>query len=130
MNNTKKNVKIICYDNVGEKNTLKENCAKNSEDIKFEFTSPGTPQKNGVVEQGFATLYASMHTMMEHAELNEKLKTVLWPKCAATATKLENIMVNPPKENAHMRSSLEKYQTTHNNQGILDKWEFYAVSLL
>ena len=30
--------------------------------------------------------------------LHENLKTDLWPKCMATATKLENIMVNPHKE--------------------------------
>ena len=36
--------------------------------------------------------------MMAHAEINEKLNNGLWIKCAATATKLENIMVNPHKE--------------------------------
>ena len=36
--------------------------------------------------------------MMVHALLHEKLSTVLWPECAATATKLENIMVNPDEE--------------------------------
>ena len=45
-----KNVKIICCDNAGENKTLEENFMKNSEEIKFEFTSPGNPQQNGVVE--------------------------------------------------------------------------------
>ena len=53
-----KNVKIIFCDNTGENKTLKENCAKHFEKNNFEFTSPGTPQKNSVVKQGFATLYS------------------------------------------------------------------------
>ena len=57
MNNTKRNVKIIICDNAGKNKTLEENCVKHSEEIKFEFMSPGTTQKNRLVEQGFATLY-------------------------------------------------------------------------
>ena len=47
----KKNVKIICRDNAGEKKTLEENCANNFEEIKCEFISPGTPYQNVVVER-------------------------------------------------------------------------------
>ena len=39
-----------------------------------------------------------MHSMMMHVGLNKKLKTCLWTKCVATATKLEYIMVNPHEE--------------------------------
>ena len=77
MKTMKKNVKIISFENSGENKTLKENCINNLEEIKFEFTSPGTPQKNGVVERGFATLYSIMHTMMTHARLHENLKNYL-----------------------------------------------------
>ena len=35
---------------------------------------------------------------MAHTGLHENLKTGLWPKCAATSSKLENIMVNTHKE--------------------------------
>ena len=35
---------------------------------------------------------------MVHVGIHENLKTGLWPVCAATETKLENIMVNPHKE--------------------------------
>ena len=42
----KENVKIIISENAGENKTLEENCMKNFEEIKFEFTSPGTPQQN------------------------------------------------------------------------------------
>ena len=40
-----------------------------------------------------------MGVMMDHVGLYEKLKTGLYPKSVSTATKLENIMVNPHKEN-------------------------------
>ena len=40
----------------------------------------------------------------DNTGLHENLKTVLWPKCVATVTKLENIMVNPHEEKcAHER---------------------------
>ena len=51
MKTMKKTVKMICCDNEGEKKTLKENCTKKTEEINFEFTSPGTPQQHNVIEQ-------------------------------------------------------------------------------
>ena len=51
-----------------------------------------------MVERGFAALYYEMHMMMNHRVLNEKLNTDLWPECAETTTKLENILVNLHKE--------------------------------
>ena len=94
----KKNVKIICCENVGENKTLEENCMKNFKEIKFEFTSPGTSQKNVSVEQGFYKICSRMRVMMTHSGLHKNLKTGLWPECAANATKIENIMVNPYEE--------------------------------
>ena len=38
-----------------------------------------------------------MNTTMSHMGLHENLNDGLWPECVATATKLENIMVNPKK---------------------------------
>ena len=93
----KKFFRIIFYDKAGENNTLKENCAKNSDEIKLEFTSPGTPQKNGMAEQGFSTLYYRMSMMMSHMGIHENLKTDIWTNCMAIATKLENTTVNPHK---------------------------------
>ena len=67
-------------------------------EIKIEFTSPGIPQQNDMVERGFATLYSRMCAMMRHIGLHENFKNGLWPEWAATETKLERIMVNPHKE--------------------------------
>ena len=98
MNTTKKNIKIILCDNVDGNNILEENGAKNSEEIKYEFTSPCTPQKNGVVERRFDTLYSWMRAMMAPIGLHESLKTEIWSEGSATTTKLENIVVNPHEE--------------------------------
>ena len=98
MNTTKTNVKITLCENAGKNKTLEENFAKNTEEIDFEFTSSGTPQKNVMVEWGLATLYSYMRMMMEHAILHKNLKTVLWTKYTETMTKIENIMVNPHEE--------------------------------
>ena len=59
-----------------------------------------------------------MHAMMAHIGLHENLKNGIWPKCAATKTKLENIMVNPHEEKiAHKKfyermPDYEKYLST------------------
>ena len=65
-----KNVKIIRCDNSCETKTLKENCAKNFEEIKFEFKSTGTPQQNGVVEEVFATIYSQTRMMIVHVPMD------------------------------------------------------------
>ena len=93
MKTMKKTVKIIRCDNAGENKTLEDNCANFFEEIKFEYTSPVTPQQNGMVKP-----YSRMCALMMHTELHKNLKTGIWPECAATATKLKNIMVNPYKE--------------------------------
>ena len=76
--------------------------------------SPGTPQKSGVVEWGFATFYSRIRAIMVHAGLHENLKTGLWQECVATATKLENIMVNPHEEKCVHEKFYGKYQATQN----------------
>ena len=67
MNTKKKNFKITCCDNAGKNKTLEENCTKKFEEINFEFVSPSTPQKNGVIERGFTTLYSCMIMMVVKA---------------------------------------------------------------
>ena len=84
---------------------------KKFKEIHFKFTPPGTPHQNDVIEGGFTTYLFHMYVMMAHAGLHKNLKTGLWTKCAATATKLENMLVNP-KKNTHTVNSMEKCQNT------------------
>ena len=80
----------------------------------FEFISPGDPQKNGVLERLFTTIYFWMCVMIVHTVLHEKLNYFLWPKLLATATKLENIMVNPHKGKCAHEKFYGKIQTMQN----------------
>ena len=46
--------------------------------------------------------------MMVHTVLHENIKTGLWFKWAASATKLENIMINPYKEKCTQEKFYDK----------------------
>ena len=87
-----KQVRYIRCDNAGENKVLEVNCKKQGLGIIFEYTAPGTPQQNGIVERAFATLFASMRTMLKSAGLTGKQKYDLWTECANTATDLNNIV--------------------------------------
>ena len=52
-------VKIIRCDNAGENNVLERESDKNELGIVFEYTAPGTPQQNGVVERAFVIMQDS-----------------------------------------------------------------------
>ena len=45
----KKKRKKLSHDNAGKHKALKDDYAKHFEEIYFEFMSPGTSQKNGMV---------------------------------------------------------------------------------
>ena len=49
-------VMIIRCDNAGENKVLERESDKNELGIIFEYTAPGTPQQNGVVERAFVTV--------------------------------------------------------------------------
>ena len=59
----------------------------------FEYTAPGTPQQNGVVERAFVTLMGRARAMMNHAGFTMAKTQQLWCDAAQTATMLDNILV-------------------------------------
>ena len=73
---------------------LATTCKREGLGIDFEFTAPGTPQLNGVVEREFATLFGRVREMMNEAKFPESLRQDLWTKCANTATDIDNIIVS------------------------------------
>ncbi|XP_063939724.1 uncharacterized protein LOC135148436 [Daucus carota subsp. sativus] len=79
-------VKIIRSDNGTEfKNSkMEEFCKANG--IKQEFSAPGTPQQNGVVERKNKTLIEAARTMLEEA----KLPTYFWVEAVETACFTQN----------------------------------------
>ena len=65
----------------------------------FEFTAPGTPQQNSVVEWKIPTLVGRARAMLIQAGINSKEKGEFWCEVISTATNLDNIMVRPDKTN-------------------------------
>ena len=77
-------------DNAGENLALASKLKQKG--ISVEFTAPNTPQQNGVIERGFATLMSRGRAMMAHAGFTNAMKGKLWAECMNTATKLDNLM--------------------------------------
>ena len=51
-----RHVHHIRCNNAGEKRALEIVCIDKEVGIVFEYTAPGTPQQNGIVERAFATM--------------------------------------------------------------------------
>ena len=86
-------VKYIRLDNSGENRSLQKECEKHNLGIIFEFTAPGTPQQNSVVERKIPTLMGRSRAMMIEAVFSQQDKRKFWCEVISTATKLDNIMV-------------------------------------
>ena len=86
-------VKNIRLDNSGENRSLQKECEKQNHGIVFEFTAPGTPQQNSVVEKKIPTLMGRSRAMMIEAGFSQQDKRKFWCEVISTATKLDNIMV-------------------------------------
>ena len=63
----------------------------------IEFTAPGTPQQNSVVERKIPTLVGRARAMLIQAVINSKEKGEFWCEVISTATNLDNIMVRPDR---------------------------------
>ena len=72
--------------------------------IKFEFTSPKTPQQNGVVERALATLKGRARSMLIFTGMQGAKRIQLWCEAAGTATMFTNILV----KNNHDKCAHEK----------------------
>ena len=86
-------MKIITCDNAGENKFLERESDKNELGIIVEYTAPGTPQQNGVVESAFVTVMGRARAMMNLAGFTTAMRQQLWCEAAQTATLLDNILV-------------------------------------
>ena len=86
-------VKIFSCDNAGENKVLERESDEKELGIIFEYTAPGTPQQNGVVERAFVTVMGRARAMMNHAGFTMAKRQQLWCEAAQTATMLDNILV-------------------------------------
>ena len=86
-------VKNIRLHNSGESRSLQKECEKQNLGIMFEFTAPGIPQQNSVVERKIPTLMGRSKAMMIQAGFSQQDKRKFWCEVISTATYLDNIMV-------------------------------------
>ena len=86
--------KIIRCDNAGENNVLEAALRKEEFNIEFQYTASGTPQQNGVVERGLATLYGKLRSTLNSGGISRGLRKLLWAECAGTVTDTDNLLVN------------------------------------
>ena len=86
-------IKYVRLDNSGENKSLQKECDKQSLGTIFEFTAPGTPQQNSVVERKIPTLMGRSRAMMLKAGFSQRDKRKFWCEVISTATKLDSIMV-------------------------------------
>ena len=86
-------IKYVRLDNSRENKSLQKECDKQNLGILFEFTAPGTPQQNSVVERKIPTLMGRSRAMMLKAGFSQQDKRKFWCEVISTATKLDNIMV-------------------------------------
>ena len=86
-------MKIIRCNNAGENIVLERESDKNELGIIFEYTAPGTPQQNGVVERAFVTVMGHARAMMNHAGFTMVKRQELWCEAAQSATLLDNTLV-------------------------------------
>ena len=80
-------------DNAGENEVLERESDKNELGIVFEYTGPGIPQQNGMVERSFVMVMGRARAMMNHAGFTMPKRQQLWCKAAQTATLLDSILV-------------------------------------
>ena len=79
-------VKIIRCDHAGENKVLERESEQKESGIIFEYTAPGTPQQNGVVERAFVTVMGRARAMMNHTGFKMAKRQQLWCEAAQTAT--------------------------------------------
>ena len=78
--------------------------------IIFEYTAPGTPQQNGVMERAFVTVMGRARAMMNHAGSTMAKRQQLWCEAAQTATMLDNILVQDSAKSPPFTQCLEYMQ--------------------
>ena len=81
-------------DKAGENKSFVVLSKKEGLGIKFEYTSPGSPQQNGKCKRKFATLYGKVCSMLNGARLTPIFCRGLCNECVACATMEENILLN------------------------------------
>ena len=86
------NVMFIRCDDAGENRSIKVDHRIKSFGVKFEFSGPRTPQRNGKVDRKFQNFYGRTRSMLNGAGLKDELRSKIWAECVMTTTYLSNII--------------------------------------
>jgi hypothetical protein len=105
-----RNLRFIRCDNAGKNMTMKNHPEIKSSGIKFEFSGPRTPQRNGKVERKFQILYGRIRAMLNGANLEGKLRDNIWAECVMNVTYSSIIISTISSLKAHLSCYMVKSQ--------------------
>jgi hypothetical protein len=91
-------------DDAGENYALEKEYKQQNLAVKFEYSGPRTPQRNGKLERKFQTLYGRIRAMMNDTEIDGEFLDGLWAECASTATYYDNLIINKNKKKSPIDS--------------------------
>jgi hypothetical protein len=97
--------------------TMKNHPEIKSFGIKFEFSGPRTPQRNGKVERKFQTLHGRIRAVLNGADLEGELRDKIWAECVMNVTHLSNII----STKSSFKSPLNCYMVRNQNYTIILK---------
>ena len=76
--------------------------------MEFDFTTPGTPQRNGLVEQKFATAFNQVCAMLNGRKFSSFRQKGSLAKANSTAVILKNNLITPNRDLTPFQQFLEK----------------------
>jgi hypothetical protein len=79
-------VKFIQCNDSGENKALFDECRSKGYNVKFEFSGPQTPQRNGKVERKFQTFFGRIRAMLKSAGVKDDLKLRVWAEFSMKVT--------------------------------------------
>ena len=80
-------------DNSGENNMLEKELIKSTLKLNVEYTSPSSPQYNGIVERGIASLHSKARSMLHKSRFNKTYQLRFWAECIKLVTYIDNRIV-------------------------------------
>jgi hypothetical protein len=87
-----RNVRFIRCDDAGKNMTMKNDPEIKSFGIKFEFSGPRNPQRNGKLERKFQAIYGRIQAMLSGADLEGELRDKIWVECVMNVTYSSNVI--------------------------------------
>jgi hypothetical protein len=100
-------VRFLRLDEAEENHALEKESKQQNLTIKFEYSGPCTPQRNGKVERKFQTMYGRIRAMMNDSEIDGEFRDGLWAECACTDTYYDNLIIKKNKKTSSIELMFE-----------------------